>query len=464
MLSKIMAKFALVHSRDPRIAQEAVTVLGEEACRIVPAARFEGEWVKRQHCGLEFTRYLVLYCNDAEALEEMSRTDRRAGVREAIATHPLFAQRRGDIEKDYEEELSRLLEELNRGGKKRVSTSAFEKVLSSMNATAKVVDDVVLAMAQHRHVDGVVAYLRTMHHGAFSPLGDVWKQGTLSVEAVFSALEERDREELAKRMYLAGAGNDTRYGVDMARIFMEYLTPRREPMGEGPSHIFSEEGVDVLLTDPKWLSLLAGQIISDAQFATLVQTSGGALAKCAYVLHGSRERLALLITSMKRLKRPLGERIIRRMVKCVVSSDDPLLAWLVAHSSKDDILLFAIGGWRGQKGALVPTREQMVWVESQFIDKKALGAYLKDGLTQYCSGWEVLPSAALDVVAGMAWACKLNSRCGEYTFSRLEGTGVELGVALEQFELMGEVASLDVICEALECLVRGSPTERVRTA
>jgi hypothetical protein len=454
VLSEKMLMFLVSTSCDVAEAEAALDALGDKALESDPVAPLSLSWVVRAvRRGQAWSAWVSAYCDD-EALEFLSGDTRRS-VLSSVA-----ARRVNDASVlDANEETVRAALEsatsyfLRYGGLGAIDREKYFSLVLTSPLAGVTADQLILGLSTLGAMGEVQAFFRARFDTRVGTSeGEVWRASTVELCDVLAALPARGRSKLVTELLQQSSSNN--WACNFSARDTVALMAARSGMGTFGEErmIFSEEGVDLILENPKWHLVLRAQRVTEAQWRRMLELDTAALRGH---LDGHLERSGSRLASLRERYPDYSRRkkyAHSALLSCVNDADDTTAMWVLENLEPYN--QFAVlYGLHFERVHL--SRAQMTWLlavmgadELGFSKIKGLSRAYTEEETSYAH-------QMIDLLPGLALAACSTGLWSGYILSRLESCGVSTDLALSTFEQQGETQSLQKICNTLSALGRG---------
>jgi hypothetical protein len=472
------AILALSRSTDTYLVTTLAEYLGDEVFGTAPVVALPGEWCRqRQSATAKAAAWAARYCGDEDVLFDILRQTKRSTVREGICNSPYLTHmvRERMVAWADECEFSDLAGELATS-KAQTPLEAFETALEDERSFAEDTTALLRAMTAYLKSGDSAGYAKVCARGlelrsafvisaiirgryvrttTFDEthvlLARAWLTlpGRPTITEMYNMLSE-----IEKKILLTGLRNGVMGEVPLRPVGKFFATemvrlldpPRYSASGRRwRRRIFTAAALDVFISNPAWLAIVAMHEISDERFYRALDRAG----KYARDLVGAtrtREHVAALTTVLESQHRygTLSLLVVEAKSLCELCTggDDPLVERLYRMGDIVTREQYLLGNWSEDRKKVLPKAalllEEIRAGRGEIISfENVMNSYphrVDHAYVEVCL--EYLPGAATE---GLKWPV-----CADYVWGLLNSCSSNTLMALSIYSEHPEKALVDI--------------------
>lgn len=448
-----------------------------------PQFFFPLDWVLEHSKGpVDEAAYAVRYCDDSETLAAIARRERRLAVMKALASNPCLRAdsfddviaRTGDehhrilhylrtnavdnaaVHQSPEEEIAELLA-AERTYDTGVNSSRYVTVLERVAGLSGICPTLADQLLRREAALGKFAYASGyLEHYYVNPSEQrkTFSMVTLSPEEIVGLHNPSAQDALLSALlrnleYAEEQIQPIDLGVVRAMATSIVDPPDTLDYDYAAREIFCSEGVDILIEVPGWHVFLERQIMSNDQFARLVESVDYEHVNALFSqLKGNREKLIALLAKVDKVSSYDDD--ASNALECLSGPDDELLATILDLSDDVTISNYIKGEYLvgANKETLLPALSEIPALVAKLVAEypdafDGFSYYIRYNRSSVNVSDEYI-ATLIECIPGLAFELRGDKTYSSDIYQMLMATGVREDDLLEAFSDANKMSLLNL--------------------
>jgi hypothetical protein len=467
------------HTDNAFEAAVVITRLGREKYEATPKAGLPGDMVLELVTGsIEDAVFAIRNCTSSDVLDLIAQTERRYKSALAMAANPhlsegawaivrarLSASQQHDadgirfetvsVDADITEKIETFLADPRTyASETRHVNAAIDRAENLVELDNGLADRLLRTEAQHGGVDLTFSYLDNYYCAESLHWDRLWSHVTMEPEVILGLRGVGEQQTLINGLlYRISRRNVRPVEIGVVRMMME-VTQCPDHFFENATKrmLFSSEGADALITDPKWIGVLLSQDLSDEQFSVLAANCGSKeLRMLVLMLNSRKSRLEIFLDKLDACDHRVELETNRytKMLACTAQDDRDLIRRVLILGTNDLSLRYLSGAIEGRDGtAILPGEDEVIAIAERNPRIVTTHWHLLRKVVQDERLSDEYVATLIDRLPGMARLVMTENRCGPMLYAKLLGCGVNIEKALSVLD-KSKTKSLVQVCETL---------------